>query len=167
MRRLAPALLPLLASALDNGLALTPAQGWNAWNSVRCEGLSEHLVRQVALAIVASGLRDAGYVYVNIDDCWMATSRRADGHLPAHPERFPSGMRALGDYIHSLGLKFGLYSCAGHTTCEGHPASFGHEAIDAADYAAWGVDCTPTPPPPAAALALPSLEASTSQLAAR
>ena len=89
---------------------------------------------------VSSGLRDAGYTYVNIDDCWMASKRSADGHLQAHPQRFPSGMKALGDYIHSRGLKFGIYSCAGHTTCEGHPASFGYEKVDAADWASWGVD---------------------------
>ena len=128
------------ALALNNGLGRTPARGWNAWNSIRCEGLNEKLIREVADAMVSSGLRDAGYTYVNIDDCWMASKRSADGHLQAHEQRFPSGMKALGDYIHSQGLKFGIYSCAGHTTCEGHPASFGYEKIDAADWASWGVD---------------------------
>ena len=129
-----------LSLGLNNGLGRTPARGWNAWNSIRCEGLNEQLIREVADAMVSSGLRDAGYTYVNIDDCWMATKRSADGHLKPHPQRFPSGMKVLGDYIHSKGLKFGIYSCAGHTTCEGHPASFGYEHIDAADWASWGVD---------------------------
>ena len=114
--------------------------GWNAWNSIRCEGLNEALIREVADAMVSSGLKDAGYNHVNIDDCWMATKRSEDGHLRPHPQRFPSGMKVLGDYIHSKGLKFGIYSCAGHTTCEGHPASFGYEKIDAQDWADWGVD---------------------------
>ena len=94
--------------SLDNGLGRTPARGWNAWNAFRCEGLNEGLIREIADAMVSSGLRDAGYKYVNIDDCWMASKRNADGHLPAHPTRFPSGMKALGDYIHGLGLKFGI-----------------------------------------------------------
>jgi alpha-galactosidase len=126
--------------ALDNGLGATPALGWNSWNPVRCEGLHEDLIKEVADAMVSSGLRDAGYRYVNIDDCWMAPKRSEDGHLMPHPKRFPSGMKALGDYIHSRGLRFGIYSCAGYITCEGWPASFGHEAIDAADWASWGVD---------------------------
>lgn len=111
-----------------------------AWNPVRCEGLHEDRIKEVADAIVSSGLRDAGYRYVNIDDCWMAPKRSSDGHLQPHPKRFPSGMKALGDYIHSKGLLFGIYSCAGYITCEGWPASFGNERIDAADWASWGVD---------------------------
>jgi alpha-galactosidase len=94
----------------------------------------------VADALVSTGLRDVGYRFVNIDDCWMAPKRSEDGHLRPHPQRFPSGMKALGDYIHARGLKFGIYSCAGHMTCEGWPASFGHERTDAADWASWGVD---------------------------
>ena len=129
-----------LVRTLSNGLALTPAMGWNSWNPFRCEGLNEALIREVADAIVSTGLRDMGYRYVNIDDCWMAPQRGEDGHLRSHPQRFPSGMKALGDYIHARGLKFGIYSCAGHVTCEGWPASFGHERIDAADWASWGVD---------------------------
>ncbi len=134
-------LLPLLfasAEALDNGVGLTPAMGWNSWNRFRCD-VSESLIRDVARAMASSGLRDAGYRYVNIDDCWMER-RGEDGHIVPNNAKFPSGMKALGDYIHSLGLKFGIYSCAGNVTCEGLPASYGHEAIDAADYASWGVD---------------------------
>ena len=132
--------LGALAHALDNGLGLTPAMGWNSWNPIRCEGLNEATIREIADAMISSGLRDVGYNYVNIDDCWMAPQRTADGHLQAHPERFPNGMKAVGDYLHERGLKFGIYSCAGMTTCEGWPASFGHERVDAADWASWGVD---------------------------
>ena len=124
--------------ALDNGVGLTPSMGWSSWNTFRC-AISERLIREVAQAIVTSGLRDAGYRFLNIDDCWME-SRGADGHIIPNAKRFPNGMKAIGDYIHSLGLKFGIYSCAGHTTCEGHPASFGYERVDAADWASWGVD---------------------------
>ena len=141
-RPLALLILIIVSSinALQNGLSMTPAMGWNSWNPFRCEGLNEALIREIADAMVSTGLRDQGYTYVNIDDCWMAEQRDAGGHLLPHPERFPSGMKALGDYIHSKGLKFGIYSCAGYVTCEGHPASFGHERIDAADWASWGVD---------------------------
>jgi len=113
--------------------------GWSSWNRFQC-GVSEGLIRAQAEALVASGLRDAGYAYLNVDDCWMAAERNADGDLEAHPERFPSGIRALSDYVHSLGLKFGLYSSAGQLTCAGFPAGMGHEARDAARYAEWGVD---------------------------
>lgn len=133
-------MLPRVTVALDNGLGLTPARGWNSWNPFRCEGLHEDLIKEVADAMVSTGLRDAGYVYVNIDDCWMAPKRSADGHLQPHPKRFPSGMKALGDYLHERGLKFGIYSCAGEMTCEGWPASFDHEHVDAQDWASWGVD---------------------------
>jgi len=134
-----PFLLAALARALDNGVGLTPAMGWNSWNRFRCEGLHETLIIEVAEAMVSSGLRDAGYVYVNIDDCWQET-RGADGHIIPFKSRFPSGMKAVGDKIHALGLKFGIYSCAGKTTCEGWPGSYGHETVDANDYASWGVD---------------------------
>ena len=128
-----------VASGLDNGVGLTPAMGWNSWNRFRCEGLNEDLILEVAMAMVDSGLRDAGYKYVNIDDCWMER-RGDDGHIVPHPKKFPSGMKALGDKIHRLGMKFGIYSCAGEKTCEGWPGSYGYEKIDAADYASWGVD---------------------------
>ena len=133
-------MLALLAPtlALDNGVGLTPSMGWSSWNTFRC-AISERLIREVAQAIVTSGLRDAGYRYVNVDDCWME-SRGADGHIIPSAKRFPNGMKAIGDYIHSLGLKFGIYSDAGERTCETLPGSFGHEEQDAADYASWGVD---------------------------
>jgi alpha-galactosidase len=121
-----------------NGLALTPPMGWNSWNKFACN-VNETTVRAVAGAMVSSGMRDAGYQYVVIDDCWHGP-RDAEGNITADPQRFPSGMRALADHIHSLGLKFGVYSDAGRTTCAGRPGSQGHEYQDARTYAAWGVD---------------------------
>jgi len=121
-----------------DGLALTPPMGWNTYNRFGCN-IDEALIRGAADAMVASGMRDAGYKYVVIDDCWEGV-RDADGRLQPDPKRFPSGMRALGDYIHSKGLLFGIYSDAGAKTCAGRPASQGHEYQDAAQFAAWGVD---------------------------
>ena len=92
-------------------------RGFNSWNYYHCN-IDENTVKAVADAIASNGMKEAGYEYVNIDDCWMASQRSADGHLLPHPKRFPSGMKALGDYIHSKGLKFGIYSCAGLTTCD-------------------------------------------------
>ena len=113
--------------------------GWNSWNRYKC-AVSEELIRAQADALVASGMRDAGYEYLNVDDCWMAAERNSDGDLEADPQRFPSGIRALADYVHSQGLKFGIYSSAGLHTCAGLPAGMGHEKRDAARYASWGVD---------------------------
>ena len=121
-----------------NGLALTPPMGWNSWNRFGCD-VNEAIVRRTADAIVSSGMRDAGYVYVIVDDCWQGP-RDADGTITADSARFPSGMRALADYIHSRGLKFGIYSDAGRLTCGGRPGSQGHEFQDARTYAGWGVD---------------------------
>jgi alpha-galactosidase len=125
------------APAAD-ALALTPPMGWNSWNKFGCD-VSERLIRGAADAIVASGMKDAGYQYVVIDDCWQV-SRDASGRIVADPERFPSGMKALADYVHSKGLKFGLYSDAGSMTCAKRPGSKGHEVQDAKTYAEWGVD---------------------------
>jgi len=121
------------------GLALTPPMGWNTWNTF-AENCNETLVKQTADAIVANGMRDAGYVYVVVDDCWSKKERDADGNLVADPIKFPSGMKALGDYLHSKGLKFGMYGCAGSLTCGGYPGGRGHEFQDARTYASWGVD---------------------------
>jgi alpha-galactosidase len=121
-----------------NGLALTPPMGWNSWNHFACE-IDEAKVRAAADAMIASGMREAGYTYVVIDDCWQGP-RDAHGFITADPARFPSGMRALADYVHARGLQFGLYSDAGRTTCGGRPGSQGHEYQDAATYAEWGVD---------------------------
>jgi alpha-galactosidase len=121
-----------------NGLALTPPMGWNSWNKFGCD-IDEQKVRHAADAMAASGMRDAGYSYVIIDDCWQG-ARDAHGFIQADPKRFPSGLKALSDYIHLKGLKFGIYSDAGIRTCDERPGSRGHEYQDAAQYAAWGAD---------------------------
>ena len=131
-------LIAIPAAALDNGLGKTPPMGWNSWNKFGCN-VSEKLIRDTADAVVASGMKDAGYRYVVIDDCWQV-KRDADGTIVADPERFPSGIRALADYVHSKGLLFGIYSDAGSKTCEGRPGSHGYEYQDARTYASWGVD---------------------------
>jgi alpha-galactosidase len=124
--------------ALDDGLALTPPMGWNSWNKFGCD-VSEKLIKEIADAMVESGMKDAGYEYVVIDDCWQV-DRDENGNIIADPERFPSGMKALVDYVHNKGLKFGIYSCAGTMTCQKRPGSRGYEFQDARQYAAWGVD---------------------------
>src|SRR5579863_2352948 len=103
----------------SQGLALTPPMGWNSWNKFGCN-VSEEMIRNMADAVVKSGMKDAGYRYVNIDDCWQV-SRDAHGNIVADPQRFPHGIKALADYVHSLGLKFGVYSDAGSKTCAGRP----------------------------------------------
>jgi alpha-galactosidase len=123
---------------LDNGLARTPPMGWNSWNKFGCN-VSDTLIRGVADAISANGMREAGYQYVTIDDCWQV-ARAADGTIVPDPVRFPHGIKALADYVHGKGLKFGIYTDAGRATCEGRPGSYGHEAQDAKTYASWGVD---------------------------
>ena len=119
-------------------LARTPPMGWNSWNRFQCN-VSDALIRQTADALVSSGMRDAGYRYVVIDDCWQV-SRDASGTIAADPKRFPDGIKAVADYVHSKGLLFGLYSDAGAKTCQGRPGSNGYETQDARQYAAWGVD---------------------------
>jgi alpha-galactosidase len=119
-------------------LALTPPMGWNSWNIYACD-ITEDLVKEVAKAMVDRGLKDAGYEYVVIDDCWHG-ERDSLGFITADPIKFPSGIKALADYVHSLGLKFGIYSDAGWTTCGGRPGSRGYEFQDAMKYAEWGVD---------------------------
>jgi alpha-galactosidase len=119
-------------------LAKTPPMGWNSWNKFGCD-VSETLIKEMADAIVSNDLKDAGYQYVVIDDCWQV-SRDANGRVVADPKRFASGMKALADYVHAKGLKFGVYSDAGKATCQGRPGSNGYEVEDARQYAAWGVD---------------------------
>jgi len=119
-------------------LAKTPPMGWNSWNKFACN-VSESLIRETADAMVSTGMADAGYAYIVVDDCWQV-SRGGDGTIVPDPERFPSGMKALADYVHSRGLKFGIYSDAGTKTCQGRPGSKGFEEQDARQYAAWGVD---------------------------
>lgn len=132
-------LLPNWASAQKfKDLALTPPMGWNSWNKFGCD-VSEKLIKEVADVMVSSGMRDAGYIYLNIDDCWHG-ERDSLGFIHENAERFPSGMKALADYVHSKGLKLGIYSDAGTQTCGGHPGSRGHEYQDAITYANWGID---------------------------
>jgi alpha-galactosidase len=121
-----------------NGLAQTPPMGWNSWNKFACN-VNEQIVRDTADSMVSSGMRDAGYQYVVIDDCWQGP-RDASGFITADPQRFPSGIKALADYVHSRGLKFGIYSDAGRLTCGGRPGGQGHEYQDALTYARWGAD---------------------------
>ncbi len=128
--------IPLFA--LAEGLAPVPPMGWNSWNAFGMD-INETVIRKTADLMVSSGLRDAGYVYLNLDDGWQA-SRDAQGVIQPDPALFPSGMKALGDYLHAKGLKFGIYTCAGTQTCGNRPGSKGHEKQDMATYASWGVD---------------------------
>src|SRR5436190_921344 len=123
---------------LDNGLARTPPMGWNSWNHFGCD-VSAQLIRETADAITASGMRDAGYQYVVIDDCWQVARDRS-GRIVADSTRFPGGIKPLADYVHSKGLKFGIYTDAGRRTCQGRPGTYGSEELDARTYAEWGVD---------------------------
>ena len=126
----------LAAPAQDRTLAATPPMGWNSWNHF-ARRVNDADVRAAADAIVSSGMRDAGYIYVNIDDTWEG-QRDADGVIHTN-DKFPD-MKALADYVHSKGLKLGIYSGPGPKTCAGYPASYGHEQQDADTYAKWGID---------------------------
>lgn len=119
-------------------LGLTPPMGWNSWNTFTWE-ISDKLIREAADAM-ASELRDAGYEYIVIDDCWSEKQRDKNGRLVPDHWKFPDGIKPVADYVHSKGLKFGMYSCAGTHTCGGHPGSFEHEFDDAETFAEWGVD---------------------------
>ncbi|WP_369185758.1 glycoside hydrolase family 27 protein [Streptomyces sp. Y1] len=120
-------------------LAPTPPMGWNDWNAFGCD-VDEQLVEQTVDAIGDTGLKGAGYRYVNIDDCWMSRERAADGSLVPDPVKFPHGIAGVAEYVHARGLKLGIYESAGAETCEHFPGSLGHERQDAASFAAWGVD---------------------------
>ena len=113
--------------------------GWNSWNTFGTD-INEQLIRDTADKMVETGLLNAGYEYLVIDDCWSLKERDENGRLAADPEKFPNGMKAVADYVHSKGLKFGMYSCAGNLTCAGYPGSFEHEFTDAETFAYWGVD---------------------------
>ncbi len=127
---------PALHHVSYNGLAKTPPMGWNSWN-LFAGRVDDRTVRSIADAMVSSGMRDAGYVYVNIDDTWEGV-RDAQGNIQTNP-KFPD-MKALADYVHSKGLKLGIYSGPGPRTCAGYPASYEHEEQDAKTFAAWGID---------------------------
>ena len=120
-------------------LAQTPPMGFNTWNTFGPD-INEKMLMEITDVIVEQGYRDAGYEYVVIDDCWSLRERNEAGELVADPEKFPHGMKYVADYIHSKGLKFGMYSCAGVRTCAGYPSSFDHEFQDARTFASWGVD---------------------------
>jgi alpha-galactosidase len=123
----------------NSDLALTPPMGWNGWNKFQCDGLNEDIVKQVTASMVTNGMRAAGYQYINLDDCWQS-SRDNNGTIVADIDKFPSGIKALADYVHSKGFKFGLYTDAGLYTCAGKPGSLNHYQQDANTYASWGVD---------------------------
>uniref|UniRef100_A0A0E0BC46 Alpha-galactosidase n=1 Tax=Oryza glumipatula TaxID=40148 RepID=A0A0E0BC46_9ORYZ len=128
-------------SMLANGLATAPPMGWNSWNHFACDGNGEDVIRETADALVSTGLAAAGYKYVNIDDCWAEPQRDSKGNLVANKKTFPHGIKALADYVHSKGLKLGIYSDAGFKTCaKVQPGSLGHEEQDAKTFASWGVD---------------------------
>jgi alpha-galactosidase len=124
---------------VGNDLCLTPALGWNSWN-VFTSNISEKMLMEIADAMVKNGMRDLGYEYINIDDYWHATEREADGRPKADPAKFPHGIKYVADYLHSKGLKLGIYSCAGDKTCGKCFGGYDHEEIDAKAYAEWGVD---------------------------
>ena len=120
-------------------LGLKPPMGWNSWNTFTWD-ISDELIRGIADKFITEGYKDAGYEYIVIDDCWSLKERDGKGRLVADPVKFPDGIKALADYIHSKGLKLGIYSCAGTHTCAGHPGSFEHEFADAEQFAEWGAD---------------------------
>ncbi|KAK8656499.1 hypothetical protein V6N13_098448 [Hibiscus sabdariffa] len=125
---------------MDNGLGLTPQMGWNSWNHFQCN-INETLIKETADAVVSTGLAAVGYNYINLDDCWGELDRDSQGNLVPKASAFPSGIKALADYVHSKGLKLGIYSDAGTQTCsQTMPGSLGHEEQDAKTFASWGVD---------------------------
>ena len=114
--------------------------GWNSWNHFACN-IDEKIIRTAAEEMVSSGLKEKGYEYINIDDCWAEMDRDEHTHrMVPDKQRFPSGMKALADYVHSLGLKLGIYSSAGTKTCAGYPASLHREELDAQTFADWDID---------------------------
>jgi alpha-galactosidase len=129
----------VLTIKIGDLLALTPPMGWNSWNTFT-DQLCDSLVRQIADSMVSNGMRDLGYQYVNIDDFWQLVDRDVKGNIQINRDKFPKGIRAVADYLHSKGLKLGIYSDAAGLTCGGVAGSFGHEEQDARDFAAWGVD---------------------------
>ncbi len=120
-------------------LAAKPPLGWNTWNTFS-HAINEDLIKESADAMISTGLKDAGYEYIVIDDCWSLRERDEHGRMVPDPEKFPNGIKAVADYVHSKGLKFGIYSCAGTHTCAGFPGSYDYEYIDAETFAEWGVD---------------------------
>lgn len=142
------AVLPAVIS-LDNGLAQTPPMGWLTWERFRCitdcdkypdECISENLITRTADLLVKEGYLDAGYEYLGIDDCWLEKERGEDGRMQPHKKQFPNGMKYIADYIHGLGLKFGMYQDYGNFTCAGYPGVYGNEQIDIDTFVEWEID---------------------------
>lgn len=127
------------ASCIDNGLGLTPPMGWNSWNHFACD-INETVIYETAEAFIELGLDKLGYEYVNIDDCWQERERDQDGNIAANAEKFPSGIKALADHVHELGLKLGIYTSSGIHTCQVYPASLWEEKRDAETFASWEID---------------------------
>ena len=117
----------------------TPPMGWNSWNTFG-DRIDEQMIMEMADAMVSTGLKEAGYEYLVIDDCWSEKKRDRNGRLVADHVKFPHGMKYVADYVHGKGLKFGMYSCAGNLTCAGYPGSYEHEFTDAETFASWDVD---------------------------
>ncbi|MHB6905045.1 RICIN domain-containing protein [Streptomyces sp. DB-54] len=134
-----PLLTAAPAQALDDQLALTPPMGWNSWNTFGCNA-TEQIVKDTADFMSSSGMRDAGYQYLTIDDCWMERNRDSGGRLVPDTQKYPHGLAELAAYVHGKGLKFGVYESPTYHTCQGFPGSLGHEQQDADTFASWGVD---------------------------
>ncbi len=132
-------LKPFEEEKYDKSACPTPPMGWSSWNLFRTK-ISEDLIKQIADAMADSGLRDAGYKFVNLDDCWQDSRRSETGKIQCDPYTFPSGIKSLVEYVNSKGLKLGIYSSNGTLTCEDYPASYGYERQDAETYAEWGVE---------------------------
>nr|XP_010909866.1 alpha-galactosidase isoform X1 [Elaeis guineensis] len=140
MKDAGPAAETYKRKMLENGLGRTPQMGWNSWNHFGCN-IDEKMIKETADALVSTGLAKLGYQYVNLDDCWAESSRDSQGNLAAKSSTFPSGIKALADYVHAKGLKLGIYSDAGFYTCSKQmPGSLGHEDQDAKTFASWEVD---------------------------
>lgn len=120
-------------------IAAKPPMGWNSWNTFG-QNINEELIMDTADVLVRNGYKDAGYEYLIIDDCWALKERDEKGNLVPDPQKFPHGMKAVADYVHKKGLKFGMYSCSGILTCAGYPSSYDHEFQDARQFADWDVD---------------------------
>ena len=131
--------LAVTGAIFADDLALTPPMGWNSWNTFQTR-IDEKLIESTADSMIANGMCDAGYVYVNLDDGWSTKERDSSGNLVPDPVRFPNGLKTLADYLHERGFKFGIYNCAGTMTCAGYPGGKDHEEQDAKTYASWGVD---------------------------
>lgn len=137
-RKVAAPAKPLEAKPASSKAIQSPPMGFNSWNFYHCN-IDENTVKAVVDAIASNGMRDVGFEYVNIDDCWQV-ERYADGTIQPDPARFPSGMKAVADYAHEKGLKFGVYTARGSRTCQNRPGAYQHEEIDAATYCDWGLD---------------------------